>query len=334
MTNSTRIEMTSRPEGWPTLENFTVVEAELPPLAEGEVRVKNEFISLDPYMRGLMDDTDVDIDGPPYQLNQPLSGGAVGHVVESRHPDLPVGTAVQHDHGWRDIAQGPAEDFQQLNPTLPLSSYLGILGLTGMTAWSGLLSVGRFKEGDAVFVSGAAGAVGSVVGQIAKLKGASLVVGSAGSAEKVATLLDKYHFDRAFNYKDGPVGEQLKTAAPDGIDLYFDNVGGEHLTAAIDSLNLFGRITACGMSSIYNATEPQPGPDNLIMVIDKRLSINGLIAYDFYDRFAEFEKEMSDWIRDGKIHYDETIIDGIENAPQAFLDLLAGANTGKTVVRI
>ncbi|GDY53353.1 hypothetical protein SVIO_039760 [Streptomyces violaceusniger] len=204
--------------------------------------------------------------------------------------------------------------------------------MPGLTAYAGLLEVASFKEGDAVFVSGAAGAVGSEVGQIAKLKGASRVIGSAGSDEKVRVLLDEYGFDAAFNYKNGPVADQLKEAAPDGIDVYFDNVGGEHLEAAISRLKVHGRVTVCGMISQYNATEPTPAPRNLAMVIGKRLRIQGMLVGDHQHLQEQFFQEVGGWIREGKLHYRETVVKGVDNAVDAFLGMLRGENTGKMIV--
>jgi NADPH-dependent curcumin reductase CurA len=217
---------------------------------------------------------------------------------------------------------------------VPLSAYLGVLGMTGLTAYAGLLRTASFKEGDIVFVSGAAGAVGSQVGQIAKLKGASRVIGSAGSDEKVKLLLDEYGFDAAFNYKNGPVSEQLRQAAPDGIDVYFDNVGGDHLEAAVGSLREGGRIAVCGMISVYNDTEPAPGPRNLARLIQTRGRIEGFLVGDHYDLQPQFVREVGPWVASGRLKYRETIVEGIENNLEAFLGVLRGDNTGKMIVKL
>lgn len=209
-----------------------------------------------------------------------------------------------------------------------------VVGMTGLTAYAGLLRVAAFKEGDSVFVSGAAGAVGSQVGQIAKLKGASRVIGSAGSDEKVRLLVDEYGFDAAFNYKDGPVSEQLRAAAPDGVDVYFDNVGGDHLEAAVGSLNLNGRIAVCGMISVYNNTEPAPGPRNLARLIQTRGRIEGFLVGDHYDLQPKFVEEVGPWVRSGELKYRETVVEGIENNLEAFLGVLRGDNTGKMIVKL
>ncbi|MHA7241801.1 NADP-dependent oxidoreductase [Paeniglutamicibacter antarcticus] len=332
--SSTQIHLAHRPTGWPAPEDFGTTTVELPDLAEGEVRVANEFISVDPYMRGRMNDAKSY--ATPYALDEVMTGGAVGRVLESRAEGLPVGAPVLHQQGWRDIAQGPATGFRlvQVVPGLPLSAYLGTLGLTGLTAYVGLLRIAGLKEGDTVFVSGAAGAVGSAVGQIARLKGASKVIGSAGSDEKVKLLTEKYGFDAAFNYKDAPVREQLAKVAPQGIDVYFDNVGGDHLEAALDAFNQGGRAALCGAISTYNATEPVPGPDNMGNMVTRSLKLQGFIVGDHAEHMTDFMTEMTGWIGERKIAMDETVIDGLDHAVEAFLELMRGANTGKMVVKL
>ena len=328
------VNLVSRPQGAPTAENFEVVEAEVPAPQDGEVVVANRFMSVDPYMRGRMNDVKSYV--PPFQIGQPLDGGAVGEVIESNSPDVAVGDHVVHGLGWREVAVVPAAMTQPAAQVdgVSLSANLGVLGMPGMTAYAGLLDVASFKEGDAVFVSGAAGAVGSLVGQLAKLKGASLVVGSAGSDEKVAWLTDELGYDTAFNYKSGPVAKQLFAAAPDGIDIYFDNVGGDHLEAAIHALKVHGRVAMCGAISMYNNTEPAPGPNNLTLVIGKRLNIRCFIVSDHGDMRNDFIREVGGWLADGTIKSEETVMHGIENAGEAFIGLLAGANTGKMVVEL
>jgi NADPH-dependent curcumin reductase CurA len=220
-------------------------------------------------------------------------------------------------------------------PGVPLSAYLGVLGMPGLTAYVGLLDIAAFKEGDVVFVSGAAGAVGSLAGQIARLKGASRVIGSAGSEAKVAYLIEKLGFDDAFDYRvDGPVVEQLRRAAPKGIDVYFDNVGGEHLEAAIDVFRPYGRTAMCGAISVYNEAEPPPGPRNLFLAIGKRLTLRGFIVSDHGDRMPAMIEEVGAWLRDGKITFEETVVEGLENAPAAFIGMLRGENIGKMIVRL
>lgn len=331
---STQIELASRPQGLPTPENFRTVQVELPELAEGEVRVRNEYLSVDPYMRGRMSGAKSYV--APFALGETMSGGAVGTVIESRAPELPVGTLVSSAHGWRDLAQGPAAEFsprpsrEELSPSL----YLGLLGMTGMTAYVGLRAIADIREGDVVFVSGAAGAVGSAVGQFAKLLGASRVIGSAGSAEKIELLKEKYGFDTVINYKDGPIRQQLSHAAPEGVDLYFDNVGGDHLEAALDVMKPHGRIALCGAISQYNNETPQPGPDNLGQIVTRKLKLQGFIVSDHPEYTEEFQETVGTWFAEGKLVYDETVVEGLAQAPQAFIDLLQGGNIGKMVVKV
>ncbi|MEV6398366.1 NADP-dependent oxidoreductase [Streptomyces sp. NPDC051907] len=325
--------LVARPHGWPKAEDFALREAQVTEPAEGRVLVRNLHFSVDPYMRGRMNDVKSYV--PPFQLDQPMEGGAVGEIVASNAEGFAVGDYVLHGLGWREYADVPAKHATKVDPSLaPLSAYLGVLGMTGLTAYAGLFDVASFKEGDTVFVSGAAGAVGSQVGQMAKLKGASRVIGSAGSDEKVKLLTEEYGFDAAFNYKSGPVGEQLKAAAPDGIDVYFDNVGGDHLEAAISSFNVNGRATICGMIAQYNNTEPTPGPRNLALVIGKRLRLQGMLVNDHAALQPQFVQEVSAWIRSGELKYDETVVEGIENGFEAFLGLLRGENTGKMIVSL
>ena len=334
MTTHTReIHLASRPDGKPTLDNFRTVEVDLPDLDDGQVLVRNTIMSVDPYMRGRMNDAESYV--PPFQIDQPLDGGAVGTVIESRVEQLPVGTKVTHGLGWREHAILAGDAVRPLTARgVPDSAYLGVLGMPGLTAYAGLLLAGEMREGDAVFVSGAAGAVGSAVGQIAKLKGASRVIGSAGTPEKIARL-EELGFDAAFNYHDGDVTEQLAKAAPEGIDVYFDNVGGDHLEAAIANLRTDGRVAMCGAISQYNSTEPASAPHNLALAIGKRLTLRGFVIAKYAEQArADFERDMGRWIADGSIHWDETARDGLDAAPQAFIDLLDGANTGKMIVNL
>jgi NADPH-dependent curcumin reductase CurA len=328
-----QIVLASRPSGWPTAENFELTEADRPELADGQVRVRNLFMSVDPYMRGRMNDVKSYV--PPFQLGQPLEGGAVGTVIESRSPDLAEGDLVLHNLGWRDEAVLPARHARKITPAEGLSPslYLGVLGMTTLTAYVGLLDIAGFKPGETVFVSGAAGAVGSMAGQIAKLKGAARVIGSAGTDEKVAWLRE-IGFDAAFNYRAGSVLNQLREAAPDGIDVYFDNVGADHLDAALVMLNKHGRVAMSGAIAHYNATEPPAGPSNLNLVITKRLTLRGFIVSDHGHRLPDMIADVGGWLRDGKLSHAETVVDGLDHAPEAFIDLLRGANTGKMLVRL
>ncbi len=330
---STQIQLVHRPVGWPTEEDFRTVTVELPELAPGQIRVANEFMSVDPYMRGRMNDVKSYV--PPFALGETMTGGAIGRVVASASDAFSVGDVVTHAYGWRDLVQEDAAGFRVVPEIdgVPLSAYLGVLGMTGLTAYVGLLEVAKLQEGDTVFVSGAAGAVGSMVGQIARLKGAGRVIGSAGSPEKVALLTSKYGFDAAFNYKDGAIAEQLASAAPDGIDVYFDNVGGEHLEAALATFNDGGRAAMCGAISLYNATTPPAGPNNLSNIVTRGLTLTGFTVGNFAAHQPAFAAEMSGWLASKAIVFDETVVDGIENGVAAFLGLMKGENTGKMVVR-
>ena len=275
-TTTREVHLASRPQGAPTPENFRIVETEIPELADGEVLVANSVMSVDPYMRGRMNDVKSYV--PPFAIDAPLDGGAVGQVIASRSDDLAVGTSVLHGLGWREHAVLEASSATAVDTSsVADSAYLGVLGMPGITAYAGLLVAGEMREGDTVFVSGAAGAVGSLVGQIARLSGAARVIGSAGSAEKVARL-GELGFDAAFDYHDGSVRKQLAAAAPDGIDVYFDNVGGDHLEAAIANLNTDGRVAMCGAIAQYNSTEPPCAPRNLALAIGKRLTLRGFIV--------------------------------------------------------
>ncbi|WP_329116867.1 NADP-dependent oxidoreductase [Streptomyces sp. NBC_01465] len=322
-----------RPSGWPVPEDFALVETPVAAPAEGRILVRNLYFSVDPYMRGRMNDVKSYV--PPYQLDKPMDGGAVGEVIASNADGFAVGDHVVHGLGWRELADVPAQHATKVDASLaPLSAYLGVLGMTGLTAYAGLFDVASFKEGDTVFVSGAAGAVGNQVGQMAKLKGAARVIGSAGSDEKVKYLIEELGFDAAFNYKNGPVGQQLREAAPDGIDVYFDNVGGDHLEAAITSFNVGGRATICGMIAQYNATEPTPGPRNMALIIGKRLRLQGMLVNDHAALQPQFVSEVAGWVGSGELKYNETVVEGIENGAEAFLGLMRGENTGKMLVSL
>jgi NADPH-dependent curcumin reductase CurA len=333
VTTTREWHLAARPHGEPTPEDFRLVEVPLPDPAEGQVVVRMVAMSVDPYMRGRMRSTPSY--APPWEVGEVMKGGAVGRVVASRAPDLPEGALVLTDAAWREAAVLDAAAVTML-PSLadtPPSWFLGVLGMPGLTAWAGLTRVGAFREGDDVFVSGAAGAVGSLVGQFARLRGAGSVVGSAGSPEKVAWLRE-LGFTAAFDYHDGRVADLLAAAAPDGVDLFFDNVGGEHLEAAIGALRVHGRAALCGSISGYNAVEPPPGPRNLALLVGKRLTLRGFLVSDHTDLRAEFTGVVGEWLRSGELVVRETEYRGIENAVPAFLDLLRGGNTGKMVVRL
>ncbi|CAM2883241.1 NADP-dependent oxidoreductase [Saccharomonospora xinjiangensis] len=327
------VRLASRPEGTPTLDNFAVAEVEVPKPDAGHILVRNTWLSVDPYMRGRMSAARSYV--APFEVGKVMDGGAIGEVVESNADGVAVGDVVLHGLGWRTHAVLNPSRVRVLDPeAAPVQAHLSVLGMPGLTAYAGLFDVAGMREGDTVFVSGAAGAVGSIVGQLARLRGAGRVIGSAGSAEKVRWLRDDLGFDVAFNYKDGPVRDQLREAAPGGVDVYFDNVGGDHLEAAISALNVHGRIAVCGMISQYNATEPAPAPRNLAQIIAKRFTMRGFLVGDHEHLRQEFLDEVGPLVRDGRIAYTETVVRGIERAPHAFLDLLSGGNTGKMLVRL
>ncbi|MET7403325.1 NADP-dependent oxidoreductase [Dactylosporangium sp. NPDC005572] len=324
-------QLAARPEGVPTAEHFRLVEEEVPVPGPGQVVVRNEVMSVDPAMRGRMNDVPSYV--APFQLDQPLEGGAVGTVVASESPDVPVGASVLHGLGWREYALLDAKHTRVVDTAVaPPSAYLGVLGMPGLTAYAGLLDVAHLKPDENVFISGAAGAVGSLAGQIARLRGARLVIGSAGSAAKVKYLVDDLGFDAAFNYKDGSVRTQLKQLTPDGIDVYFDNVGGEQLEAALFRMNLHGRVAVCGAISQYNGPDAH-GIRNLSLLISKRITLQGFLVMDHWGRRQAFVEEMTDWLRENRIQVPETFVDGIEHAPDAFLGMLRGENLGKMIVR-
>ncbi len=323
------VRLASRPTGVPTADHFTLAETKLPPLQDGHVLVRNRFMSVDPYMRGRMNDRKSYV--PPFEVGKVLDGGAVGEVIESHSSEFKAGDVVTSQCGWREaFIATPAELHGVDKAVEPLSVYLGVLGMTGMTAWAGLTMV-EVKAGDVIYISGAAGAVGNVAGQLAKLRGCR-VIGSAGSEEKVKHLLEECNFDAAFNYKTGPVMDQLNEVAPDGIDVYFDNVGGESLEAALATLRVNGRIIACGGISGYNEETPKPGPSNLFNITTKRLTMKGMIVSDWMDRQDEFEKEVAGHYQAGKLKSLETVVAGIEQAAGAFIGLFEGRNVGKMVV--
>jgi NADPH-dependent curcumin reductase CurA len=328
---SSEIRLASRPKGLPTLANFSLVRTELAALEGQQVLVRNLFMSVDPYMRGRMNEGKSYI--PPFEVGKPLEGGAIGEVIESRAEEFKAGDVVTSNFGWRQyFVTSPKELHPVSRDIQPLSAYLGALGMTGMTAWAGLNLV-EVKAGDVAYISGAAGAVGNVAGQLAKLRGCK-VIGSTGSMEKVMFLRKECGFDIAFDYKVAPILEQLNLEAPEGIDVYFDNVGGEALEAALCILRVHGRIIACGGISRYNEEKPQPGPCNLFNITTKRLTMKGLIVSDWLDRRSQFEDEVGGLFRAGKLKSKETVVDGIEHAADAFIGLFQGQNIGKMVVKL
>lgn len=333
MTKKSReIRLASRPVGWPEESDFELVEVPIAEPGEGEILVRNLYMSVDPYMRGRM--RDVESYTPPFQVGETLTGGSIGRVEVSRHPDFAAGDHVVGMQGWRERYVSDGTGQRKIDPDLaPLPAYLGTLGMPGMTAYVGLLDIGKPQAGETVFVSAAAGAVGSVAGQIGKIKGCR-VVGSAGSAEKVAYLTEELGFDAAFNYRDTDPDSGLAEHCPDGIDVYFENVGGPTLEAALAHMRPFGRIPVCGMIALYNEEVPPAGPRNLIQIIPKRLTLRGFIVSDHMDRMADFTRDVGGWLTEGRVRSRETVVDGIDNAPAAFIGLLRGDNIGKMVVRL
>lgn len=320
----------SRPQGLPTHENFALKDIELPQLGEGQVRVRNRWLSVDPYMRGRMNDVKSYV--PSFQVGEPMEGGAIGEVIESKAEGLQPGDLVQHMAGWRDEAVVAARTAQKL-PQIgaPPEQFLGVLGVTGLTAYFGLLDAASAKQGDVVFVSAAAGAVGSVVVQIAKTKGMT-VIGSAGGQEK-CDFVRSLGADQVIDYKAAPILKSLAGAAPDGIDVYFDNVGGDHLDAALALARNNARFAICGMIEGYN-TGQATSLRFIMRIIAARIRLKGFIVFDYFPRMAEFYAEMAPWVANGTVKARETVVEGLENMPDAFLGLFEGANTGKMLVKL
>jgi len=323
---SREIVLAARPEGEPRESDFELREVEIASPGDGEVLVRNVFVSVDPYMRSRM--TGIRTYVPGYQVGDPIDGGTVGRVVESRDDGFEPGDWVFSQLGWREHGVVAGARLRKVDPSVATpSTALGVLGMPGFTAWIGLVEIGEVQEGQTLYVSGAGGAVGSTAAQIAKLEGLR-VIGSAGTAEKVEWL--RSLGIEAFDYRETPT----KHALADGIDAYFDNVGGAQLEAALFALRPHGRVIACGSISRYNDQRPEPGPRNLALVVTKRLRVQGYIILDHYARFREFLAEVGPWVRDGKLQYRETILDGIENVPAAFAGLFRGENVGKMLVRV
>lgn len=328
---SREIQLASHPHGIPTHENFHIAQTTLGYLQDQDVLVRNHFMSVDPYMRGRMNPGQSYV--TPFKLGQPLEGGAVGEVIESRAAGFTPGEIVTSRYGWREYYIAQATQLQHVDPNLrPLSAHLGVLGMTGLTACVGL-NLAQIKVDDVIYISGAAGAVGNVAGQLAKIRGCR-VIGSAGSEPKVTTLRTECGFDVAFNYKSGSISEQLALAAPEGIDVYFDNIGGETLEAALTAMRPHGRIIMCGGISGYNAGTPRPGPANLFNITTKRLTMQGMIVGDWMDRQAEFTAEVGGYYRTGRLKNLETVETGLDHAIDAFIGLFYGQNMGKMVVKL
>ncbi|MFI8684381.1 NADP-dependent oxidoreductase [Rossellomorea sp. NPDC077527] len=328
-----QIQLVSRPEGMPVKEDFLYKEIDVPQPSKGEVLVKTLYLSVDPYMRGRMSDAKSYVE--PFKLNEALAGGVVGEIVESQSEHFQKGDFVVGMLPWQEYSIANEKEVRAIDPNVaPVSTHLSILGLTGLTAYFGLLDIGQPKEGETVVVSGAAGAVGSVVGQIAKIKGAR-VVGIAGSDEKVSYLTDTLGFDEGINYKTTDnIYKALKEACPGGIDVYFENVGGEIGDAALSLLNKHARIPVCGAISSYNKTDRDLGPRVQTRLIKSSALLKGFVVNDYSDRFKEGATELGQWLSQGKLQYEETITEGLDNVTDAFLGLFQGKNIGKQLVKI
>jgi NADPH-dependent curcumin reductase CurA len=338
MSGAREIWLAARPQGHPREQDFSVVEVPIPTPAAGELLVRNSWMSIDPSTRIRMDAGDSAY-LPPFELDAPLESWAVGEVVESRAPGFAPGDSILHPLGWREYAMlrtdGPGRTAPtriEVDEQTPARAYLGPLSWVGLTSYVGLLNVAELRAGDVVFVSAAAGAVGNLAVQIARLRGHT-VIGSAGSAEKVRFLREQLGCEPAFCYRDGDVAELLRAAAPDGIDVYFDNVGGDHLEAALEALRPCGRVALCGAISDYNRAEPV-GPRNLFNAVAKGLTLRGFLARMYADQMDSFRRDMRRWLADGQIVYPETVFDGLEQAPRALMAQLTGENVGKVLVRL
>jgi NADPH:quinone reductase len=331
--NNRQIVLAARPEGLPKPSDFRMVATPMPNVTEGQFLIKIHYLSVDPYMRIRISEAKSYAEAT--QIGDVMGGGAVGTIVESRNPSYLQGEVVAGYLGWQEYAVSDGQGVERFDTSLaPMSTALGVLGMPGMTAYFGLLEIGRPKSGETVFVSGAAGAVGSLVGQIAKLKGCR-VVGAAGSQAKVDYLLGELGFDAAFNYKDvSDYAAKLQEVCPQGIDVYFDNVGGSLTDAVFTQINLAARIVVCGQIDQYNATRPPRGPRLLWHLIVKQARVEGFMVFHYANRFAEGRQQMGQWLREGKIKYRESIVDGIENSPKAFIGLFHGENIGKQLVRV
>jgi NADPH-dependent curcumin reductase len=331
-----QIILASRPLGEPKPENFALVEAEIPAIGAGQVLLKTRYLSLDPYMRGRM--SDAKSYAQPFAIGEPLGGGTVSAVVASNHADYVVGDTVLAFGGWQEYAVSDGTGLHKLDPkAAPVTAALGVLGMPGLTAYTGLLNIGLPKAGETLVVAAAAGPVGSAVGQMAKIKGCR-VVGIAGGREKVDYIKNELGFDAALDHRSPTLKQELKAACPNGVDIYFENVGGAVWEAVFPLLNNFARVPVCGLVAHYNDTAPPAGPDRsgslLRAILTKRLRIQGFIVFDFAAQTPDFVRDAVQWKREGRLKYREDIVEGLENAPAAFIGLLKGANFGKLIVKV
>jgi len=323
----------NRPEGMPSLSDFEFKEEEKPTAEDGEILIKTEYLSVDPYLRGRMSNVESYIQ--PFKVNEPLESGIIGKVITSNNSNFKEGDFVNGMLKWKEYQVSSGAGLNKIDKNVaPLSAFLGVLGLTGITAYLGLDKIGKLKEGETLLVSGAAGAVGSIVGQIGKIKGCK-VVGIAGSDEKISKLEADFNFDAGINYKTSTnIKEDIKKACPNGVDVYFDNVGGEILDAALANINKFGRIINCGAISLYNETGIPTGPRHEGTFIKKSVLMQGFTVRDYVKDFGPAMKQLGTWLQEGKLHYAETIVEGFDKTPQAFLDLFKGTNKGKMIVKV
>ena len=332
-TTNRQVRLASRPKGWVTPENFDITEEPVGDPGDGQILVRNLCMSVDPYMRGRMNDAKSYVE--PFGLNEVMQAGVVGQVIASNNEGFAEGDVVTGMLGWEQYSVSDGEGVRKVDAAAaPISWHLGVLGMPGLTAWAGLMDVAKLQEGENVFISAASGAVGSVAGQIAKIHGCH-VAGCAGSDEKLEVLKDEFGYDAAFNYKKSDsIAKSVAEVCPSGIDVNFENVGGEIFEAALWNMRPFGRIALCGMISNYNDAELQPGPRGMASIIGKRLTIRGFIVTDHAASAGVFAQNVGEWIKTGKLKYRETVTEGIENAPNAFIDMLKGGNIGKQIVKI
>ncbi len=327
------ILLNKRPIGKPTLEDFKILKEEIPVAREGEILLKTIYVSVDPYLRGRMNDSKSYV--ASFELHKPIQSGIIAIVEESKHSEYKTGDYLTGNLEWKEYQISYGEGLRKVDENeAKLSAYLGVIGMTGLTAYLGLTEIGLPKEGETIVVSGAAGAVGTIVGQIGKLMGCK-VIGITGTDEKVALLTSKFDFDSAFNYKKTPdLKEAIKTACPEGVDIYFDNVGGEISDAVLANINKYARIPVCGAISLYNNTTVELGPRLQPILLTKSATMRGFIIGDFYEKFPAATKQLTVWLKEKKITFSETIIEGFDNIPQAFIDLFEGKNKGKMIVKV
>jgi NADPH-dependent curcumin reductase CurA len=329
---SREVHLIRRPAGQATVSNFAVTAVAVRPPQPGEILVRNSWLSVDPYMRGRMNDVESYV--APFPLDAPLEGGAVGTVLASDATQIPVGSVVLHNAGWREVATVAAEEARVVDASrAPARMYLGVLGMTGLTAYIGLTEIAPVRDGDIVFISGAAGAVGTVAARVARELGATTIIGSAGGSAKAQRLIEEFGFDAAIDYTAGPLHEQLSAAAPEGIDVYFDSVGADHLRAALAVMRRNGRIALCGAIASYDS-DTASAIDNLFLATGKRITLRGYLVIDHYDRWDEYVTRALGWLDDGSLRYEETVAEGIDQAASAFIGLLHGRNAGKMLVRV